>query len=145
MRQIIGLLSRLLFNDLSPLTIPKGPIFMRLAANLMAFFSLVLGYVLGCWVLYDYLKPDWGETLSLLAICGLLLMTSFFLFVIAWLLKPKASSVANFVSGIEKTLSELSSHEILKKVASMVSPSTVVAVFTIAAMASYFSNKKKDI
>lgn len=146
MREIMGLLSRLLFNDLSPLTISKGPILMRLAANLTAFFLLVLGYVLGCRVLYYYLEPYWGEALSLLAICGLLFITSFFLFILAWFLKPKTPPLTNFISGIEKTLNEIPSHEILKKVASMVSPKTVVAVFTLAAMISYFSNfKKKNI
>lgn len=139
----MGLLSNLLFKDLNPWVIPKGPIFVRLMANLAAFISLVSGYVLGCKLLYFYLEPFWGETLSLLAICGLLFLTSFFLFVIAWLLRPKASPSANFIAEMEKTLSEIPSHEILKKVSSLVSPKTVMTVFTLAAMTSYFFNSKK--
>ena len=147
MKEIMELLSpRLILNTLSPFAIPKGPTIMRLAANLTAFFLLVFGYVLGCRVLYHYLRPDWGEEMSLLVICGVLFLTSFILFVVSWLLKPKKPLAMNLISAVEKTISEIPSQEILKKVASMVSPKTVIGVFAIAAMASYFSNfKKKDL
>lgn len=146
MREIMELLSRLIFHDLSPLATPKGPTILRLAANLAGFFFLVFGYVLGCRVLYHYLKPYWGEEASLLAVCSLLLLTSFILFILAWLLKPKKPQPINLISEIEKTISEIPSHEIIKKVASMASPKVVVAIFTVVAMVSYFSNlKKKDV
>lgn len=144
MKGILDLLSpRLILNALSPLAIPKGPTIMRLLSNLAAFFFLVLGYVLGCRVLYHYLKPDWGEEGSLLVICSLLLLTSFILFIVAWALKPKKPQPIDLISEIEKTISEIPTHEIVKKVASMVSPKAVMAVFTFVAMASYFSNLKK--
>lgn len=146
MKDIMELLSRLIFNDFGSLAAPKGPTILRLVANLTAFFLLVFGYVLGCKVLYHYLKPDWGEEVSLLAICGLLLLTSFILFTVAWLLKPKKPQPTNLISELEKTISEIPSQEIIKKVASMISPKAVMAVFTVVAAASYFSNfKKKDI
>lgn len=146
MKDILELLSCFIFHDSSLLSTPKGPTFLRLGANLTAFFLLAFGYVLGCRVLYHYIKPLWGEELSLLAICGVLLATSIILFIVAWLLKPKKPQPINLISEVEKTISEISSHEILKKVASMVSPKAVIAVFTVAAMASYFSNfNKKDI
>lgn len=142
----LELLSRVIFHDLSPTPAPKAPLFMRLAANMAAFFSLVFGYVLGCRILYHYLKPNWGEEMSLLAICALLLMSSVVLFGVAWLLKPKKTQSTNLVSVVEKTISEIPTHEILEKVASLVSPKAVMAVFTIAAVASYFSNfNKKEI
>lgn len=146
MIDIMELLSRVIFHDLSPSPAPKGLTFMRLAANLAAFFSLVFGYVLGCRVFYHYLKPIWGEEMSLLAICVLLLITSLVLFSVSWLLKPKKPQPTNLVSAVEKTISEIPTHEIIKKVASMVSPKAIMAVFTIAAVASYFSNlNKKEI
>lgn len=146
MINIMALLSRIIFHDLSPSPAPKGPTLMRLAANMAAFFSLVFGYVLGCRVLYHYLKPIWGEEMSLLAISGLLLMTSLVLFGVAWLLKPKKTQATNLVSAVEKTISEIPVHEIIKKAASLVSPKAVMAVFTVAAVASYFSTfSKKEI
>jgi len=145
MKDVMELLSRLIFQNYSPLTQSKGPFLLRLGANLTAFFLLVFGYVLGCRVLYDYIRPLWGEELSLLAICGVLVLTSFILFMIAWFLKPKKPQPAAFISEIEKTIRELPSHEIVKKVASLISPKAVMAVFTVAAMVSYFSNFKKNI
>jgi hypothetical protein len=146
MINIMELLSRIIFHDLSPSPAPKGPTFIRLAANMAAFFSVVFGYVLGCRVLYHYLKPIWGEEMSLLAICALLFTTSVVLFGIAWLVKPKKPQPTNLVSAVEKTISEIPTHEIIEKVASLVSPKAVMAVFTVAAIASYFSNfNKKDI
>jgi hypothetical protein len=146
MINIMELLSRIIFHDLSPSPAPKAPTFLRLAANVAAFFSLVFGYVLGCRILYYYLKPTWGEEMSLLTICALLLMTSVVLFGVAWFLKPKKSQSTNLVSAVEKTISEIPTHEIINKVASLVSPKAVMAVFTVAAVASYFSNfNKKEI
>jgi hypothetical protein len=146
MINVMELLSRVIFNDLSSSPAPKGSTFMRLAANMAALFSLVFGYVLGCRVLYHYFKPIWGEEMSLLAICALLLMTSLILFSVAWFLKPKKPQPTNLVSAVEKTISEIPMDEIVKKVASMVSPKAVMAVFTVAAVASYFSNfHKKEI
>lgn len=144
MKDIMELLSRLLFTDFNPLSMSKGPILIRILVNLTAFFTLVFGYVLGCKVLYQYLIPFWGEPVALLAICGVLLITSLLLFIVAWLLKPKPVSSMNFVSELEKTLEDLPSKEIIKKVASMVSPKAVAAVFVLATVASYFSKFKKN-
>jgi hypothetical protein len=146
MKDIMELLSRILFHDLSSSPAPRGPTFLRLAANLTAFFLLVFGYVLGCRVLYYHLKPVWGEEMSLLAICALLFVTSLILFSVAWVLKPKKPQSTNLVSAVEKTISEIPSHEILKKAASLISPKAVMAVFTVAAIASYFSDfNKKNV
>lgn len=143
MKDIMELLSRILFHDLSSSPAPRGATFLRLAANLTAFFLLVFGYVLGCRILYHHFKPFWGEEMSLLAICALLLVTSLTLFSVAWVLKPKKPQSTNLVSAIEKTISEIPSHELLKKAASLISPKAVMAVFTVAAIASYFSDSNR--
>lgn len=145
MKDVMELLSRLMFQNYSPLNQSKGPILLRLGANLTAFFLLVFGYVLGCKVLYDYISPSWGEELSLLAISGVLILTSSILFMVAWFLKPKKPQPIALISEIEKTIREIPNHEIIRKVASMISPKAVMAVFTVAVMVSYFSNFKKHI
>lgn len=145
MKDILELLSRFIFHDSSLLSTSKGPTFLRLAANLTAFFLLVFVYVLGCKVLYHYIKPLWGEDMSLLAICGLLLATSLILFIFAWALKPKKPQPANLIAEVEKTIDEISSHEIVKKVGSLITPKAVMAAFTVAFITSYFTNFKKHI
>lgn len=144
MKDIMELLSRLLFTDFNPISMLKGPVLIRILLNLAAFFTLIFGYVLGCKVLYHYLIPYWGEPVALLVICGVLLVTSFLLFIVAWFLKPKPVPAMNFVSELEKTLGDLPTKEIIKKVASMVSPKTVATVFVLATAASYFSKFKKN-
>jgi hypothetical protein len=146
MKEIIDLLSRFLFADLMPLSKPVGLVYTRLMANLGAFFFLVFGYVLGCRALYHYLEPMWGDVLSLLALCGLLIVTSCLLFLVGWLLKPKKPPVTDFISAMEKIAGGLPSGEIVKKIISHISPKTLLAVFTIAAVGSCLSHfKKKDI
>lgn len=147
MKEIIDLLSRFLFTDLMPLSKPAGLVYTRLMANVGAFFFLVFGYVLGCRALYHYLEPMWGDVLSLLALCGLLIITSCLLFLVGWLLKPsKHPPLTDFISTIEKIAGGLPSGEMVKKIISHISPKTLLAVFTIAAVGSYLSHfNKKDI
>lgn len=147
MREIINLLSPILLANFNPLSKSKGSApFIRLTANLGAFFLLIFGYILGCRALYYYLEPTWGEVLSLLALCVLLMVTSFLLFLVGWFLKPKNAPVADFMSAIEKIVSEVPSNEIVKKIVSHVSPKTLISIFAIVALGSYFANfKKKDI
>lgn len=146
MKEIIDLLSRFLFADLMPLSKPAGLIYTRFMANLGAFFFLVFGYVLGCRALYHYLEPVWGDVLSLLALGGLLIITSCLLFLAGWLLKPKKPPLTDFIAAMEKIAGGMPSREMVKKIASHISPKTLLAVFIIAAVGSYLSHfKKKDI
>lgn len=143
MKEIMMLLSRFLFTCLNSLEIPKGVIFIRSMAHLTAFFLLVLGYALGCRALYHHLKPQSGEIVSLLVIGSVLLVTSLFLFAIAWLLKPKPSPSTNLISIGEKILREASSEKVIKKIESLVSLKSLISVFAIAAIYSYFTSFKK--
>lgn len=151
MTDIIGLVSRLIVNDFNPLAFKKGPALMMVLINFSAFIILGVGYVIGCKVLYRYLIPYYGETLAMLAICGVLVVTSLVLFISAWLLKPKPVSAMNYISEIENTVrslsgkvSDLSGKDIMKKAASFATPKAVATVFAIAILASYFSHSKKD-
>ncbi|MBX9805248.1 MAG: hypothetical protein K2Y18_05800 [Alphaproteobacteria bacterium] len=151
MTDIIGLVSRLIVNDFNPLAFKKGPALMMVLINLSAVIVLGVGYVIGCKVLYHHFLPNYGETMALLAICGVLVVTSMLLFIAAWFLKPKPASAMNFISEIENTVrdlsgkvSDISGKDIMKKAASLATPKAVVTVFALAILASYFSHSRKD-
>jgi hypothetical protein len=144
MREIIELLSRFLFTGLNSLETLKGLVFIRLMANLTAFFLMVFGYVLGCKALYYYLNSYGGEIFSLRVMGALLFTTSLLLFIMVWLLKPKPLPSTNLISIFERILKETTSHEAIKKISSVVPFKTFIPIFTIAAIYSYFISHKKE-
>jgi hypothetical protein len=145
MSEIIHLVSNFILGELSPFSKPHGFLSLRFIANLGAFFFLVFGYVIGCRALYHYLEPQWGEVYSLLALVTLLFGTSLFLFFIGWLLKPKEPPIKEFVSNVERALSEVPNNEIVKKIMSQVSAKTVASVFAVVVAMSYFMKSNKKI
>jgi hypothetical protein len=144
MREIMELLSRFLFTGFSSLETLKRVVFIRLMANLTAFFLLVFGYVLGCRALYHYLNSYGGEMFALLVMGALLFITSLLLFIMAWLLKPKPLPSTNLISIFERILKETPSHEAIKKIGSVIPLKTLIPIFTIAAIYSYFTSHKKE-
>lgn len=143
MSNIAYLLSSFLLTDLNAILKPKKLVCTRLLVNLGGFIAILVGYVLGCRVLYNYLVPDLGEVLSLAAVCVLLLITSLLLFIIGWFLKPKEPPIKEFIAKIEKSLSEVPNNETVKKIVSQITPKTVIAFFAIAAVTSYLAGSHK--
>lgn len=145
MIEIIHLISNFILGDLSPFTKPHRFLSLRFISNLGAFFFLAFGYAIGCRALYHYLEPQWGEVYSLLALVTLLLGTSFLLFFIGWLLKPKEPPIKEFVSNVERALSEIPNNEIVKKIVSQISAKTVASIFTVVVVMSYLMKSNKKI
>jgi mannose/fructose/N-acetylgalactosamine-specific phosphotransferase system component IID len=145
MREIISLLSTYLVGGLNPFNKPQSLISMRLVANLGAVFLLVFGYVLGSRALYHYLEPQFGEVISLLALCGLLVITSLLLFMIGWCLKPKDPPIKEFIANIEDAISKVPDNEIVKKIMAQVSPKSIAAVCAVVIVTTLLSKSKKII
>jgi hypothetical protein len=144
MSELIHLISNYLLKDLSPFSKP-GLFSFRLLANVGALFFFVFGYVLGCRALYRYLEPQWGDVLSLLALCALLFISSLILFLVSWLLKPKETHLKDYVSKIDDALREIPNNETIKNMISKMSPKTIASIFAIVAVTTYFTRHKKEI
>ncbi len=106
-----------------------------------ALLLLIGGYILGCFALYYYLQPYWGEACALFAVCGFLLTTSLLLVAIGWLLKPKKQPPTDFMALLEKTAHHLSNDKVYSKLLPTLAPVTLLVV---AAVAAYFISKKHD-
>jgi hypothetical protein len=144
MKNILELLSRFFLRDMGDSIPGKSSLSMRIITNVMAVFSLIFAYVLGCRAFYHYLEPEWGEMGSLSILGGFLASTSILLWIVSWMLKPKDSTSTKVITAIEKAVEGIPLQGMVKKVTDM--PKDSLMLLGVAFLAYYLSSHtKKDV